>query len=218
MVNLQGIIHSTLKYTVTNTTISLKVNAKECIIECNTAFLIMAWFRPWPRGDEQCEYAFELDFHAKVVLKVRFSSLYNLWDLHIYLNPIVQASEKCRTLQSITIVIFKKDLTAWYWPQLSKTVLVYVKPDFNWWSCEGESLMMKIKMAPLTSLTWKWIVPLQGQTVEGSWYRYFPCKSTLKLLLLITRITVKSRLRPTQCCNASNTTSLLGPAKFPNWD
>ena len=128
MVNLQGIIHSTLKYTVTNTTISLKVNAKECIIKCNTAFLIMAWFRPRPRGDEQCEYAFELDFHAKVVLKVRFSSLYNLRDLHIYLNPIVQASEKCRTLQSVTIVIFKKDLTAWYWLQLSKTVLVYVNP------------------------------------------------------------------------------------------
>ncbi|KAF8970177.1 hypothetical protein BDZ97DRAFT_129642 [Flammula alnicola] len=96
-VNLRGIMHSTLKYTVTDTTISLKVNAKE--------------------GDEQCEYAFELDFHAEVVPK---------------------ALEKCKTPQSVTIVIFKKDITARDWPQLSKTVLAYVKTDFSRWTWEGD--------------------------------------------------------------------------------
>ncbi|KIM86377.1 hypothetical protein PILCRDRAFT_816309, partial [Piloderma croceum F 1598] len=94
---LLDIIHSTLKYTVTDTSISLNVHAKE--------------------GDQECEYAFELDFHAKVVPK---------------------ALKKCLTSQSVTFVIFKKDITARHWPHLSKTVLPYVKTDFTRWTWEGD--------------------------------------------------------------------------------
>ena len=54
------------------------------------------------------------------------------------MNYMPQALEKCRTPESVTIVIFKKDFTAQYWPQLSKTVLPYVKPDFSRWTLEGD--------------------------------------------------------------------------------
>lgn len=46
--------------------------------------------------------------------------------------------EKCKTPQSVTIVIFKKDIIARYWPQLSKIVLAYVKTDFSRWTWEGD--------------------------------------------------------------------------------
>ncbi|KIM86381.1 hypothetical protein PILCRDRAFT_4881 [Piloderma croceum F 1598] len=96
-VSLVGIIHSTLKYTVTDTSISLNVNAKD--------------------GDQECEYAFELDFYAKV---------------------IPEALKKCMTPQSITIVIFKKDIAARYWPDLARTALPYAKTDFSRWTWEGD--------------------------------------------------------------------------------
>jgi len=46
--------------------------------------------------------------------------------------------EKCRTPQSVTIFIFKKDIAARSWPQLSKTALAYVKTDFSRWTWEGD--------------------------------------------------------------------------------
>ena len=46
--------------------------------------------------------------------------------------------EKRRTSQSITIISFKKDLTARDWPQLSKTVLAYVKTNFSQWTWESD--------------------------------------------------------------------------------
>ncbi|KAF9072229.1 CHAT domain-containing protein [Rhodocollybia butyracea] len=46
-VSVRGIIHSTLEYNITNTTISLKVNGRE--------------------GNEEHKYAFELDFYAEVI-------------------------------------------------------------------------------------------------------------------------------------------------------
>lgn len=46
--------------------------------------------------------------------------------------------EKCKTPQSVTIVIFKKDITAQYWPQLSKIVLAYVKIDLSRWLWDGD--------------------------------------------------------------------------------
>jgi hypothetical protein len=42
------------------------------------------------------------------------------------------------TPESVTIVIFKKDITARHWPHLSKTVLPYVKTDFGRWTWEGD--------------------------------------------------------------------------------
>jgi hypothetical protein len=38
----------------------------------------------------------------------------------------------------MTFIIFKKDTTAWDWPQLSKTSLSYVKTDFSRWTWEGD--------------------------------------------------------------------------------
>jgi hypothetical protein len=42
------------------------------------------------------------------------------------------------TPQSVTIVIFKKDVTARDWPDLSKTALPYVKADLSQWTREGD--------------------------------------------------------------------------------
>ena len=42
------------------------------------------------------------------------------------------------TPQSITLVIFKKDITTRHWPNLSKTALPYVKTDFSRWTWEGD--------------------------------------------------------------------------------
>ena len=42
------------------------------------------------------------------------------------------------TLQSVIFVIFNKDITARYWPCLSKTVLPYVGTDFSRWTWEAD--------------------------------------------------------------------------------
>jgi hypothetical protein len=42
------------------------------------------------------------------------------------------------TPQSVTLVIFKKDITARHWPDLSKTALPYVRTDFSRWTWEGD--------------------------------------------------------------------------------
>jgi hypothetical protein len=42
------------------------------------------------------------------------------------------------TPQSVTIVIFKKDITGRHWPDLSETALPYVKTDFGRWTWEGD--------------------------------------------------------------------------------
>ena len=41
------------------------------------------------------------------------------------------------TPQSITLVLFKKNMSALYWPRLSKTVLSYVQTDFSRWTWES---------------------------------------------------------------------------------
>jgi hypothetical protein len=46
--------------------------------------------------------------------------------------------KKCITPQSVTIVIFKKDITGRHWPDLSKTALPYIKTDFGRWTSEGD--------------------------------------------------------------------------------
>jgi hypothetical protein len=51
---------------------------------------------------------------------------------------VVQAFEKCKTSQSVTIVLLKKNMNARHWLRLSKTVLAYVKTDFSRWTWEGD--------------------------------------------------------------------------------
>ena len=121
--------------------------------------------------------------------------------------------EKHRTSQSVTIVIFKKDLTARDWPQLSKTVLPYVKTDFSRWTWEGDEWdeddsteIINVNMDSSSAGT------KSGEPLKS----VFPSRIGSKYTLLIMKMTVKSKHSFIQYENASYPTSFMGATEFPN--
>ena len=53
---------------------------------------------------------------------------------------LLQAMEKHLTEQCLTIILFKKQLDARYWPRLQKAegLLPYIRTDFKRWTWEGD--------------------------------------------------------------------------------
>ncbi|KAH9485859.1 hypothetical protein JR316_0002774 [Psilocybe cubensis] len=97
-VDLPGIIHSTLDYKVTKTSMFLTVDAM--------------------KSNDLSRYGFQIQFHGEVAP-----------------NGI---SVELKTRQSITFIIFKGGTTTHYWPQLSKDLLEYVKPDIVRWAWQDQ--------------------------------------------------------------------------------
>lgn len=120
------------------------------------------------------------------------------------------------TPQSVTLVIFKKDIAARHWPHLSTTVLPYVKTDFSRWTWEGDESDDLEEECSTDIINVDMDSSSVGTISEGLASQVFPLRTDFTVYTFANEKKVNSMLNPDQRYNAGNPTSPVGTAKFPD--
>ena len=119
------------------------------------------------------------------------------------------------TPQSVSIVIFKKDITARDWPDLSKTALPYVKADLSQWTREGDESDDAEADCSADIIDMDMDSSSAG-TKSGALLQVSTLRIDFMVYAFANEIKAKSMLNFTWHHNAGNSTSLVGAAKFAN--